>query len=156
MKHQRRFLLCASFFAVALVWLKPEPLCAPTPPETGQQAAPTTAPAPQQAPAGVIKVQSNIVLVDAVVTDKKGNYVRDLEAKDFHVYEDGKEQPITSFSQGAEGARPQGPNQKRYMVLFFDNSTMQLEDQARARQAASQSVLRVHGRAAQHISLLCR
>ncbi|HTG58906.1 MAG TPA: VWA domain-containing protein, partial [Terriglobia bacterium] len=140
MKHPQRFLLCASLYAVAIVWLKPQPLCAPTPPETGQQAAPASAPTPDQASAGVIKVQSNIVLVDAVVTDKKGNYVRDLEAKDFHVYEDGKEQAVTSFAHGSEGAAPQGPNQKRYMVLFFDNSTMQLEDQARARQAAGQFI----------------
>src|SRR6516162_98238 len=140
MKHPQRFLLCASLYAVAIVWLKPQPLCAPTPPETGQQAAPASAPTPDQGSAGVIKVQSNIVLVDAVVTDKKGNYVRDLEAKDFHVYEDGKEQAVTSFAHGSEGAAPQGPNQKRYMVLFFDNSTMQLEDQARARQAAGQFI----------------
>ena len=140
MKHRQRFLLCASLYAVALVSLKPQPLCAPAPPETSQQAAPASAPPPDQASAGVIKVQSKIVLVDAVVTDKKGNYIRDLEAKDFHVYEDGKEQAVTSFAHGSEGAAPQGPNQKRYMVLFFDNSTMQLEDQARARQAAGQFI----------------
>ena len=38
------------------------------------------------------------MLVDTVVTDKKGNYVRDLTVKDFKVWEDNKEQPIKNFS----------------------------------------------------------
>ncbi len=140
MKRQLRFLLCVSVFVASLAWLRLEPLCAPTPPEDGQQAAPAVTPVANQASPGVFKVESNLVLVDAVVTDKKGNYVRDLEGKDFHVYEDSKEQAIASFAHGNEGATPQAPNQKHYMVLFFDNSTMQLEDQARARQAAGQFI----------------
>src|SRR3979490_890521 len=73
----------------------------------------------------VIQTETRLVLVDAVVTDKKGNYLRDLTTKDFRVWEDSKEQTIKSFSFEADAA---GPNkgQKRYMVLFFDNSTMQL------------------------------
>ena len=140
MIRPHRWLFCVSVFVVALVWLRLDPLCARTPSENGQQAAPAATPATNQAPAGVLKVESNLVLVDAVVVDKKGNYVRDLQAKDFHVYEDGKEQAVTSFAHGSEGVAPQAPNQKRYMVLFFDNSTMQLEDQARARQAAGQFI----------------
>ncbi len=46
----------------------------------------------------VIRSETRLVLVDSVVTDKKGNYVRDLTQTDFKVWEDGKEQPITSFS----------------------------------------------------------
>jgi hypothetical protein len=40
-----------------------------------------------QAPAdsGVIRTETKLVLVDAVVTDKKGVYVRDLTAKEFKV-----------------------------------------------------------------------
>ncbi len=65
-----------------------------------------------------------LVLVDAVVTDKKEQYVRDLQAKDFKVWEDNKEQAITSFSFEAD---PNSPNntQKHYMVLLFDNATME-------------------------------
>ncbi len=48
----------------------------------------------------VIRRESKLVLIDAVVTDKKGNYVRDLTQNDFKVYEDNKEQPVTSFSAG--------------------------------------------------------
>jgi hypothetical protein len=40
----------------------------------------------------VIRTETKLVLVDTVVTDKKGNYIHDLEAKDFKVWEDNKEQ----------------------------------------------------------------
>ncbi len=96
-------------------------------------------PPPQAYPAdpnNVIKVETNVVLVDAVVTDKKGNYVRDLKQKDFKVYEDGKEQAIKSFSFEADPASPLN-SQPRYIVLFFDNSTMNFGEQAMARKAAA-------------------
>ena len=95
--------------------------------------------APQAYPAdpnNVIRVETNVVLVDAVVTDKKGNYVRDLKQKDFKVLEDGKEQTIKSFSFEADPASPLN-SQPRYLVLFFDNSTMNFGDQAIARKAAA-------------------
>ncbi len=79
-----------------------------------------------QAPAdsgAVIRTETKLVLVDTVVTDKKGNYIHDLEAKDFKVWEDNKEQQIKSFSFEAGSASPSNP-QKHYLVLFFDNSTM--------------------------------
>src|SRR5271155_442519 len=53
--------------------------------------------------AGVIRTETRLVLVDSVVTDKKGEYVRDLTQKDFKVWEDGKEQTLTSSLFG--GAR---------------------------------------------------
>jgi VWFA-related protein len=87
-------------------------------------------------PNNVLRVETNVVLVDAVVTDKKGNYVRDLKQKDFKVYEDNKEQPIRSFSFEADPASPLN-NQPRYIVLFFDNSTMNYGDQIQARKAAT-------------------
>jgi VWFA-related protein len=87
-------------------------------------------------PNNVLKVETNVVLVDAVVTDKKGNYVRDLKQKDFKVWEDNKEQTIKSFSFEADPASPLN-NQPRYMVLFFDNSTMSFGEQAQARKAAT-------------------
>jgi VWFA-related protein len=89
-----------------------------------------------QEPTGaIIRTETKLVLVDAVVTDKKGNYVHNLTAKDFHVYEDNKEQAVKSFSFEADPAAPTN-SQPRYTVLFFDNSTMDISDQARARQAA--------------------
>lgn len=87
-------------------------------------------------PNTVLRVETNVVLVDAVVTDKKGAYVRDLKQKDFKVYEDNREQTIKSFSFEADPASPLA-RQPRYLVLFFDNSTMSLGDQAIARKAAA-------------------
>ena len=95
-----------------------------------------------EGPAGdttTIHKETRLVLVDTVVTDKKGNYVRDLAAKDFKVWEDNKEQPIKSFSFEEDTASPD-KGQKRYLVLFFDNSTMDTGDQMRARQAAAQFI----------------
>ena len=95
-----------------------------------------------QAPASsgaVIRTETKLVLVDTVVTDKKGNYIHDLEAKDFKVWEDNKEQPIKSFSFEAGTASPSNP-QKHYLVLFFDNSTMDFGAQGRARQAATKFI----------------
>lgn len=83
--------------------------------------------------------ESRLVLVDSIVTDKKGDYVRDLTQKDFKVWEDGKEQTITSFSY-EENAGSTPAAKPRYMVLFFDNSTMDVGDQAKARDAATKFI----------------
>src|ERR1035438_3319122 len=77
-----------------------------------QQAPP--APAPEDSGL-VIQTETKQVLVDAVVTDKKGNYVPDLKLKDFHVQEDGKDQPIKSFSFEADPANG-GSGKTHYMV----------------------------------------
>ena len=87
----------------------------------------------------VIRTETRLVLVDTVVTDKKGAYIHDLVLKDFRVWEDNKEQSIKSFSFEADPASPSG-SQKRYLVLFFDNSTMNPGDQIRARQAAAKFI----------------
>ncbi len=87
---------------------------------------------------GVFHAESRLVLVDSVVTDKKGNYVRDLTQKDFKVWEDGKEQAITSFSFEDKATAPD--SKPSYMVLFFDNSTMEFGDQAKAREAAAKFI----------------
>ncbi len=95
-----------------------------------------------QAPAGdtaTIHAETRIVLVDTVVTDKKGNYIRDLTIKDFKVWEDNKEQAIKSFSLEDDSAAPEKA-QKHYLVLFFDNSTMDVGDQMQARQAAAKFI----------------
>jgi VWFA-related protein len=95
-----------------------------------------------QAPAdsgAVLHAETKLVLVDTVVTDKKGNYIHDLEAKDFKVWEDNKEQQIKSFSFEAGAASPSN-SQKHYLVLFFDNSTMDFGAQGRARQAAAKFI----------------
>lgn len=86
-----------------------------------------------------IHAETRLVVVDTVVTDKKGAYIRDLTAKDFKVWEDNKEQPIKNFSFEEDSASPDKA-QKRYLVLFFDNSTMDVSDQMSARQAAAKFI----------------
>jgi VWFA-related protein len=115
---------------------------APAPQQAPSAAAPTSAapPAPatpEQQPVAVIRKESKLVLVDAVVTDKKGNYVHDLAQKDFKVYEDNKEQQVASFSTGADVAIQANNSQKHYLILFFDNSSMAAPDQIQSRAAAA-------------------
>ncbi|MDP9267978.1 MAG: VWA domain-containing protein [Acidobacteriota bacterium] len=54
--------------------------------------------APQQATEGRYQAETTLVIVDAIVTDRKGHPLTDLTAADFRVYEDGVEQTISAFS----------------------------------------------------------
>ena len=45
-----------------------------------------------------LKVPVDVVVVNAIVTDKQEKLVKDLTKDDFKVYEDGKLQPIHTFS----------------------------------------------------------
>ena len=87
----------------------------------------------------VFKAETRLVLVDTIVTDKAGNYITDLTAKDFKVWEDNKEEAIRSFSLESGSAAP-SQGRPHYLVLFFDNSTMAFADQAHARDAAAKFV----------------
>ncbi|HEX8773235.1 MAG TPA: VWA domain-containing protein [Pyrinomonadaceae bacterium] len=46
----------------------------------------------------VVRITSNLVQVDAVVTDQKGMQVTDLGPEDFEIFEDKRPQKITNFS----------------------------------------------------------
>ena len=46
-----------------------------------------------------IKVQVNEVIVPVTVTDEKGRFVSNLDAKDFHIFDEGKEQKLDYFSR---------------------------------------------------------
>src|SRR5215813_3233119 len=116
----------------------PEPPAAPVTEYSPTAAQATAVDASQGAP--IIKRESKLVLVDAVVTDKKGNYVHDLTEKDFKIYEDNKEQQVGSFSFGADPTVKSANQQKRFLVLFFDNSSMAAPDQIQARGAAAKFV----------------
>jgi VWFA-related protein len=87
----------------------------------------------------VIKSESNMVLVDVIATDKKGDYIKDLEQKDFHVFEDDGEQTISAFSREAD-TQASAPSHQRYMILFFDDSTMDPKLQVGAREEAGKFV----------------
>ncbi len=86
----------------------------------------------QQGP--VIKVETRTVLVDAVVTGKRGEFVHNLTAKNFRIWQDGKEQTVTSLSSEAKSA------EAHFLVLFFDDTRMAAQDQFQARQAASRFI----------------
>jgi len=125
----------AAWLAAGLACAIPLAVRAQEQPAPSPQAAPPAAPQP-----GVmIKKESKLVLVDAVVTDKKGNYVHDLSQADFKVFEDNKEQQVSSFSAGVDAAA-QANGQRRYLILFFDNSTMAMPDQIQARGAAKKFI----------------
>src|SRR6266446_2670642 len=51
---------------------------------------------PAQAPQA-IRVATELVLVNVIARDKKGNLVRDLKREDFTVLEDGQKQQVSSF-----------------------------------------------------------
>jgi VWFA-related protein len=114
---------------------------------TASLAQAPTAPTPEASSAkpgggqteAVIHKETRLVLVDTVVTDKKGKYVRDLTQKDFKVFEDNKEQPVVSFSAESDASAP-STGQRRYLILFFDNSTMDAPEQIQARGAASKFI----------------
>src|SRR5438309_3583697 len=133
----RRTIRLAAWLAVVAMCVVPGSSRAqeqPAPPAQPQAASPA-----EQQPAVVIKKESKLVLVDSVVTDKKGNYIRDLTQNDFKVFEDNKEQQVSTFSTGADAAT-QANGQRRYLILFFDNSTMAAPDQIQARNAAKKFI----------------
>jgi VWFA-related protein len=93
-----RFLAVAALLACAPLCASLHAQDAPFPPTNGDpmpQAG--AAPAPQDHRSS-ITVTARIVVLDVVVTDKKGNLVhRDLGRDDFKILEDGVEQRIRSF-----------------------------------------------------------
>lgn len=118
------------------------------------------------APIPTIKVESNIVLTNVVVRDKKtGEVVKGLKASDFTILENGKPQRIASFDYqnvdqaavlneqttitGKSVADLLNPHlaadsgalrDHRLIVMFFDLSSMQPEDVDRAVEAAKDYV----------------
>src|SRR5437870_7553215 len=67
-------------------------------------ASPSPSPSPQTSPAqkpeevDVVRITTNLVQVDAVVTDKNGKVVTDLKPEEVQIFEDGRQQKITHFS----------------------------------------------------------
>jgi VWFA-related protein len=131
--------------------------------------APVVARGQQQDASGTytLKVQSDIVLTNVVVRDKKtGEVVKGLKASDFTILENGKPQTIVSFDyqnvdeaavlrEGTTvtgkatiadllnrsfGEDPKALKDHRLIVMFFDLSSMQPEDVDRAVEAAQDYV----------------
>ena len=98
-------------------------------------------------PTITIRANTRLVMVDVVVTDKKGQPVTDLKPQDFAVEENGKKQPIGVFTPpGAPqtAAQPLPPglmsNRPEYVrpagvptVLLLDAANSNFKDQAYGR-----------------------
>src|SRR5580704_4087899 len=124
---------------------------------------------PVASPGGTIRVSTELVLVNVVARDKKGNPIRDLKKEDFTLYEDGKKQDISSFDfedvdqvQNAGGLTVTGSapgttpgtllhsskkapptldaRDRRLILLFFDFSAMEPEQVDRSVDAAKKFV----------------
>ena len=50
-----------------------------------------------QEPEDVVRIDTDLVAVDATVTDSSGRLIRNLQKQDFKLYADGKEQPLSFF-----------------------------------------------------------
>src|SRR6267154_763661 len=114
-----------------------------------------------------IQVTSELVLVNVVAHDKKGNLVRDLKKGDFTLFEDGRKQEISTFdfenvdeltTAGAAEATVSGATggtvlrsgkqtapsldarDRRMILLFFDFSAMEPEQIDRSVEAAKKFV----------------
>ena len=55
----------------------------------------------------VVKITTTLIQIDATVTDRKGNIIKDLKPEDFEVFENGKKQDITNFSFILRGSKDQ-------------------------------------------------
>ena len=127
----------------------------------------------------VIKANSDLVLTNVVARDAKtGELVKDLKQSDFKVYENGREQQISTFdfesvdmatplkeatvsglAAGPAGnkavvvAKPEELRNHRLIVMFFDLTSMQPEDLERSVEAA-QLFLKTKMQAADLIALV--
>lgn len=105
----------------------------------------------------VVRVNTSLVQVDAVVLDKDGKAVTNLRPEDFRLVEDGQPRPITEFSfvstagpavtpeessaRAVEGAQPVPPapltpgRARRTIALLVDDVGLSFETTAYVRQA---------------------
>ncbi|HEY9284074.1 MAG TPA: VWA domain-containing protein, partial [Pyrinomonadaceae bacterium] len=102
-----------SLFAILLAVGLLAPAFAQRPANNPQRPAPKQQQSPQpEEDEEVVRITTNLVQVDAVVTDEDGRHVTDLTPADFEVLEDGRRQEITNFSyvnvepEAGVGARP--------------------------------------------------
>jgi VWFA-related protein len=110
-------------------------LAAPGPP-------PTPSPTP---PVPVIRISTEVVQIDAVVSDKSGRQVTNLRPEDFEVFENGRRKVITHLAYVRTGEGPidgaggtdglSGETREpRTMVFVFDDLGLSAASAIRARQ----------------------
>jgi VWFA-related protein len=125
----------------------------PLPSNAAQQPSPL--PTPEDSVDDVVRVTTNLIQIDVVVTDKQGNRVENLQPEDFEILVNKRPQPITNFSFISDTptpvaekrvarpkarpskippARPKGPADVRRTSLFvIDNLCSSLESTNQAR-----------------------
>jgi Ca-activated chloride channel family protein len=74
----------------------------------------------------------DLVNVGVMVLDKRGNFITDLTARDFEVYEEGQRQTVSYFSRGDTGDEAENLR----LGLLFDTSGSMHQDIELARTAA--------------------
>lgn len=93
------FLLLLSLSALAPAQQSPSPAASPSPPAAGQHQTPMAGQGGEEIGEGeVLHISANLVSVPVSVINRQGQYVVDLQQRDFHVYENGVEQTIVHFS----------------------------------------------------------
>jgi VWFA-related protein len=101
--------------------------------------------APPPAPSMIVRIGTDLVQVDAVVTDKRGRQVTDLTERDFQVFEDGRPRTVTharyvlAESSGAAagtaaGTAPSPEDVRRTMVLVVDDLGLAFQSLHHARE----------------------
>ncbi|HEX8283460.1 MAG TPA: VWA domain-containing protein [Pyrinomonadaceae bacterium] len=99
--HFLALLLASAVFQSQAPARQQQPAPAETPPPAATTQTTPTRPAPQVDDADdddVVRITTNLVQFDAVVTDKKGRQVTDLRPEELEVTVDGKPQALTHFS----------------------------------------------------------
>ncbi len=80
------------------IWLWLLLICASAAAQTTPGKPKEQRPAPVQSE--VLRIETELVQIDLVVTDREGRLVGDLRREDFELYEDGKKQTISHFALG--------------------------------------------------------
>src|ERR1700742_5031268 len=96
-------LLCAAGTAASAQQEKPA-----TTPATTTAASSTPADIPANGSAPTINVQAKLVVMPAIVRDKKGALVNDLKKENFSLEVDGQAQPIRYFDHDTDVPLPLG------------------------------------------------
>ena len=84
-----------------------------SPPQARQKTPqPSATPPPVKQDDDVVRINTNLVQVDAVVTDKDGHQVKDLSANDFEILENGqgRQADYCSYVSLVEQGTPTGPS----------------------------------------------
>ncbi|MEW5979894.1 MAG: VWA domain-containing protein [Acidobacteriota bacterium] len=102
-----------------------------------------------QSSGGSLRVEVELVTVEVIAQDKKGEPVLNLKKEDFRLFDDGKEQPIVSFDVVSEADQPlptslqdveADDRRGKVVLILFDDSTITPAKSTTARESAEKYV----------------